>query len=382
MGTTTRTASVCGAGATIDIPESVKAARMAVILLLDRGSCAFTEKVMNGQKAGADAVIIVDDREEPLLTPDAANDEGTGSYVDNITIPAALARKVDGSKFEAEIARNERVMGTMDWHDVLPHPDERVEWELWAETNDECGHTCQQQNAFMRDFKPIAKSLEQGGYTQFTPHYITWQCIDNPPTTEACKAQCINVGRYCAPDPDADIHAGYSGADIVIDNLRALCAFDVANKSNAPWMWWDYVSDFSDECTMGNGKFAMRSCAEKVAKNIGIDVDAINACMGDTNGDHTNPMLEAQIAAQSPPAGSSRRDIRLLPTILINGERYSGKIARGEVLTALCAGFDQASVPAMCSDAGLMHAECVRGQQGDVTCAADKEGDGKTACKE
>ena len=372
----------CGAGATIDIPESVKAARMAVILLLDRGSCAFTEKVMNGQKAGADAVIIVDDRDEPLLTPDAANDEGTGSYVDNITIPAALARKVDGSKFEAEIARNERVMGTMDWHDVLPHPDERVEWELWAETNDECGHTCQQQNAFMRDFKPIAKSLEQGGYTQFTPHYITWQCIDNPPTTEACKAQCINVGRYCAPDPDADIHAGYSGADIVIDNLRALCAFDVANKSNAPWMWWDYVSDFSDECTMGNGKFAMRSCAEKVAKNIGIDVDAINACMGDTNGDHTNPMLEAQIAAQSPPAGSSRRDIRLLPTILINGERYSGKIARGEVLTALCAGFDQASVPAMCSDAGLMHAECVRGQQGDVTCAADKEGDGKTACKE
>ena len=77
---------------------------------------------MNGQKAGADAVIIVDDRDEPLLTPDAANDEGTGSYVDNITIPAALARKVDGSKFEAEIARNERVMGTMDWHDVLPHP--------------------------------------------------------------------------------------------------------------------------------------------------------------------------------------------------------------------------------------------------------------------
>jgi hypothetical protein len=67
---------------------------------------------------------------------------------------------------------------------------------------------------------------------------------------------------------------------------------------------------------------------------------------------------------------------------LINGERYSGKIARGEVLTALCAGFDEASVPAMCSDAGLMHAECVRGQEGDVTCAADKEGDGKTACRE
>lgn len=369
----------CGAAAKIDIPAA-GSARMAIILLLDRGGCPFTEKVINGQNAGADAVIIVDDRNEPLLTMDAASD--AGESVENITIPAALLTKSDGSSFESAISANERVIGTMDWHDVLPHPDSRVEWELWSETNDECGRSCEEQNAFLSDFKPIAQSLEKGGYTQFTPHYLTWECIDDPPTSTACAAQCINVGRYCAPDPDDDLSSGYSGADVVIDNLRALCVFDVVNKTGTPWLWWDYVSDFSEQCTMDNGKFAMRSCAESVARNIGIDVNAINDCIGDTSADRKNPMLEAQIELQSPPLGSSRPNIRLLPTILINEERYSGKVARGEVLSALCAGFEEHSIPSMCSDAALMHAKCVRGQEGDTTCQADLQGDGKTSCQE
>ena len=370
----------CGNGTRVDVPRAN--AREGLILILDRGGCAFTEKVMNAQNAGADAVLIVDDVDEPLVTMDAAADAETGRYVRDISIPTALVRKVDGELFESAISNGETVVGTMDWHDVLPHPDSRVEWELWIETNDECGYKCETQNAFLRDFKPIAQSLEKDGYTQFTPHFITWECIDDPPTSEACRAQCVNVGRYCAPDPDEDIHAGYSGADIVIDNLRALCVFDVANKSNTPWLWWDYVSDFGEQCTMQNGKFAARSCAELVASNIGIDVAAVNACIGDTSRDAINPMLEAQIEAQSPPPGSSRPNIRLLPTVLINEERYNGKLARGEVLTAICAGFEDGSVPEICSNAGLMHAKCVHGQEGATECAADKQKSGKTACVE
>ena len=371
----------CGDDAVITLPDDAEATRMAIILLLDRGGCPFTEKVMNGQRAGADAVIIVDNTDEPLLTMDAAAD--AGSDVDSkITVPAALITKADGNKFENAIANTERVVGTMDWHDILPHPDSRVEWELWSETNDECGRACQAQNAFLRDFKAIAQSLERGGYTQFTPHYLTWECMDVPPTSKECQAQCVNVGRYCAPDPEEDINSGYSGADVVIDNLRALCVFDVVNKTGSPWLWWDYVADFSLQCTMQNGNFALRSCAESIMKTIGVDAVAVDACVGDTSADRTNPMLEAQIALQSPPESSSRPDIRLLPTVLINEERYSGKLARGEVLTALCAGFEEHTIPSMCSDAGLMHAMCVRGQEGDTTCSADAQGDGRTACRE
>ena len=69
-----------------------------------------------------------------------------------------------------------------------------MEWELWIETNDECGYKCETQNAFLRDFKPIAQSLEKDGYTQFTPHFITWECIDDPPTPEACRKQASTRG--------------------------------------------------------------------------------------------------------------------------------------------------------------------------------------------
>jgi len=365
----------------VRIPDTARASRGAVILLLDRGSCSFTEKVWNAQRAGADAVIIVDNVDEDLVTMDSGGDADTGSYVSNITIPAVLARKIDGNKFDDAIIASGHVVGTLDWHDVLPHPDARVEWELWSESNDECGYKCEEQNAFIVDFAPIAKELEKGGYTQFTPHYITWMCAQNPDSLE-CKSQCINRGRYCAPDPDDDLSQGYSGADVVIDNLRALCVFDAANKTGTPWLWWDYVAAFSSECTMNAGKFASRACAEAVTNRFGISLSAVNACMGTTTADAANAMLEAQIAAQTPPVGSSRPDVRLLPTILINEERYSGKIARGDVLSAICAGFEAHAIPSMCDDAGLMHAMCVRGQAGDMACAANANRDNKTTCQE
>ena len=94
---------------------------------------------------------------------------------------------------------------------MLPHPDERVEWEFWTNSGDECGAKCDSQKAFIRDFSAVATSLEQGGYTQFTPHYVTWLCPPEYINDPACVSQCINNGRYCCPDPDDDLSRGYSG---------------------------------------------------------------------------------------------------------------------------------------------------------------------------
>lgn len=51
---------------------------------------------------------------------------------------------------------------------------DRVEYELWTNSNDECGVKCDMLMEFVKDFKGAAQILEKGGYTQFTPHYITW----------------------------------------------------------------------------------------------------------------------------------------------------------------------------------------------------------------
>lgn len=109
----------------------------------------------------------------------------------------------------------------------------------------------------------MAKDFEQNHWTKFTPHYVVWTCPSSYHSSAECKSQCTHSGRYCTPDPDGDIKAGYSGADIVTENLRQLCVFRLANESGKPWVWWDYVTRFGEQCTMAAKKYD-ETCAEKV----------------------------------------------------------------------------------------------------------------------
>ena len=149
----------------------------------------------------------------------------------------------------------------------MPHPDQRVEYELWTNSNDECGIRCDEQMNFIKNFKGNAQILEKGGYTRFTPHYITWYCPHAFLLSSQCKSQCINHGRYCAPDPEQDFGMGYQGKDVVFENLGQLCVHRVANESNRSWVWWDYVTDFHIRCSMKRKKYS-KECAEEVMRSL------------------------------------------------------------------------------------------------------------------
>lgn len=56
----------------------------------------------------------------------------------------------------------------------------------------------------------------------------------------------------------------------------------------------------------------------------------------------------------------------ILPTIRINEGQYRGKLHYGEVLRALCAGFNKNDEPAACNKVG--DADCRVGAPGDVDC--------------
>lgn len=58
------------------------------------------------------------------------------------------------------------------------------------------------------------------GYTRFTPHYITWYCPEAFLASRQCKSQCINWGRYYAPDSEQDFSRGYNGKDVVVQSLQ------------------------------------------------------------------------------------------------------------------------------------------------------------------
>ena len=58
---------------------------------------------------------------------------------------------------------------------------------------------------------------------------------------------------YTAPDPDGSQDEGISGADVVAENLRRACLWDlvggddIADKSQVGVgkVWWDYASEFT-----------------------------------------------------------------------------------------------------------------------------------------
>ena len=139
--------------------------------------CYFATKVYNAQLAGAAAVLVADNKQENLITMDSPEeDPATADFLQDITIPSALIKKDLADKLKIALAADEMVNINLDWRESLPHPDERVEYEFWTNSNDECGPKCTAQVNFVRDFKGVAQLLEKGGYTQFTPHYITWYC--------------------------------------------------------------------------------------------------------------------------------------------------------------------------------------------------------------
>ncbi|RWW75414.1 hypothetical protein BHE74_00016574 [Ensete ventricosum] len=254
-----------------------------VILLVDRGDCYFALKAYNGQQNGAAAVIVADTVEEPLLTMDAP-EESDNEYVEKINIPSALVTQAFGNSLKEALGKGaEEVVVKLDWRESMPHPDERVEYELWTNSNDECGDRCDEQMEFVTNFKGHAQLLEKGGFTRFTPHYITWYCPDAFKLSRECKAQCINNGRYCAPDPEQDFGEGYDGKDIVIENLRQLCVHRVANDTGRPWVWWDVVTDYHVRCSMKEKKYS-KECAEHV----------ISKCMGDPEADVENDVLRTE----------------------------------------------------------------------------------------
>lgn len=347
-----------------------------VILLVDRGDCYFALKVWNGQQAGAAAVLVADTLDEPLITMDSPEEStDADGYIEKIGIPSALIDRSFGTEIRDALKKGENVIVKIDWTESMPNPDKRVEYELWTNSNDECGVRCDEQMNFVKDFKGHAQVLEKNGYTLFTPHYITWYCPKAFLHSSQCKSQCINHGRYCAPDPEQDFGKGYEGKDVVFENLRQLCVHRVANESNRSWVWWDYVTDFHVRCSMKEKKYR-KDCAEDVMKSLNLPSDKIKKCIGDPEADEDNEVLKSEQNLQV--GRGSRGDVTILPTLVINEVQYRGKLERNAVLKAVCAGFKETTDPPLCLSGDIETNECLENNGG---CWRDSHSN-ITACKD
>ena len=353
------------------------------IMLVDRGPqdagatpCKFAQKVWNAQRAGASAVVVIN-FEDQLTTMEAPDDDDEVNfrYLRNITVPASFVTRSTGEALKA-LLRGGAPYATLDWTDALPR-QRQVAWEFWTNSNDQCGPVCDVQAEFVKQMAPVAAQFDSAGWTSFEPHYLVWTCPADYRASAECQSQCVCGGRYCAPDPDGSIKEGYSGAQVVEENLRQLCVFQAANASGRPWLWWDYSWRFAERCAMDAQAYG-QPCSEQVFASINGDgwgdLAAVRACVGDPAADAPHPVLEAQLAAQA--GGGAEGEVFILPTLRINGAQYRGKLGVGEVLRAICAGFDEGNRPAACDR--VVDDACMAGGKGAAECAA--RGDGKTQC--
>ncbi|KAK0604431.1 hypothetical protein LWI29_015591 [Acer saccharum] len=80
-------------------------------------------KAWNAQKGGAAAILVADDKIEPLITMDTPEEENVDAeYLQNISIPSALISKSLGDSIKKSLTGGEMVNMNLDWTEALPLP--------------------------------------------------------------------------------------------------------------------------------------------------------------------------------------------------------------------------------------------------------------------
>ncbi|RQM27316.1 hypothetical protein B5M09_002784 [Aphanomyces astaci] len=326
-------------------------------LMIDRGDCVFVDKVRRAQHAGARAVIIADnkclcsDLDCMRRTGDSfcevvlpyMNDDESGG---DITIPSMMIRKADADDIKKSISQAKGVSNVMvkfDWG--IPSPDGRVEWTMWHSAWDE------QSTALLKAAETIVDAL--GDRAFFTPRFVMYNGskvgCDIHDGVDPCGNMCINKGRYCLMDPSPfhDRTEGASGADVVIENLRRKCIWDITSKEDpgVGKKWWRYVNIFADECNTREETFMSKRCALDVMKKVKIDVGAVEECMQPfgPNLDEVNPWLEADLKEQT------ALQLLRLPALFVDGVHARGRIDASGIMNMVCAGYGIHDPPAICS---------------------------------
>ncbi|KAL6514621.1 Vacuolar-sorting receptor 1 [Orobanche gracilis] len=105
------------------ISFKAKHGAMPNFVLVDRGDCFFALKIWNAQNAGAAAVLVADDIDEPLITMVPPEENGASAkYIANITIPSALIEKSFSDQLKKAINGNNTVNVNLDWWKAVPPP--------------------------------------------------------------------------------------------------------------------------------------------------------------------------------------------------------------------------------------------------------------------
>ena len=279
-------------------PETRREVRHATFALVDRGDCYFVEKAWHAQLAGADAVLVADDVDEPLLTManvGAESDARASELAERITV-LRTCRSPRRRPPKRRLVGRKRLLPDRRARLVRRHRAPRTipSSGNCGQRQTRCVRACDATARLINEMRDAATSLAKSGRASFAAHFVTWSCGEHDANSrskddEPCPNLCVRRGRYCAPDPaegfgvdaaSADLvrRHGYNGSDVVSENARQPFAtrnWTRPRHGNATWLWWDYAVAHAAECVMTEGTFDA-DCSRRVMRDaLRLDDDAI-----------------------------------------------------------------------------------------------------------
>lgn len=298
------------------------------IVLVQRGECAYVVKVRNAQTIGAHAVIIInendDDPNSTIMT-----DNGQGG---NLEIPAFLIRKSDGNLLINYKATHDEEIAMHLSFDIIALGD-TVNFTIWTQSSSASGMTL---------LSDLSKKIRKMEGLLFTPHFFVWNCgFCEENNYVNVQTECISGGRYCSYDPDGV--GKIEGRDVVMEDLRQLCVFQVYKGSFKIWM--KYIESFFETCF----NVFTKECSEKAMKRFGISTSKVQECidksiMGkDILIDDNAVMYNEKIAWEG-------ERIPFNPAIVINSQLYRGDLEADSVINAICMSYQHRYRPSSCSE--------------------------------
>eukprot|EP01025_Chloroclados_australasicus_P019107 TRINITY_DN20291_c0_g1_i4.p1 TRINITY_DN20291_c0_g1~~TRINITY_DN20291_c0_g1_i4.p1 ORF type:complete len:659 (-),score=44.27 TRINITY_DN20291_c0_g1_i4:519-2495(-) len=327
------------------IPSKASNIELPSIVFIDRGGCAFVDKVYNAQQAGAVAAILMNYRSGIAPTMTIPQGPEYEQIAQNITIPNGMIDKVLADVIKLRSQYGDDIIVKLDWTDSIAYPDDRVEWEFWFSSDPSCGGVCDETSDFLIDIAPTVEQLEKENHVEFKPHTVFRKCY----TGYDCS-ECIKGGRYCA------YQASTEAKQVAWQNLRHICVHQEAQNLGESYRWWTYITYFQKHCSQN----FTEACANDAISSAGMfGPQIVDMCMGEIDADEIIDLVEETIEEMRDGSNTGRGTILLVPTVVINMDQYRGTLTSNSVLKAICSGFQETTEPEVCLSSSLQQNECM-----------------------
>lgn len=129
-----------------------------------------------------------------------------------------------------------------------------------------------------------------------------------------CKDQIATMVKNCNNESQYlkignNLYSSLHGRIEANQDVRELCAYNLADNKK---LWWDFVKNVNDNCTVQNAD----TCWEEQATKAGLDTNKITECF---NKDAAN-LIEAEIA------DTTKNKISGSPTLMIGNKNFPPEV--------------------------------------------------------